>query len=188
MPGIFYLKLNKHPVPKPLDASHATPRDRDIMERALQLAAKAAMLGEVPVGAIVYETDTGRVLGECYNTREQSRNPLAHAEQLAILEAAHKIGDWRLDSCTLVVTLEPCAMCAGAIVNARVGRVVFGAMDPKAGFVGSLGNLLEDDRLNHRVKAIAGVNSDKSGSLLKQFFATLREQRASTKRANQRKP
>lgn len=145
------------------------------MERALQLAAKAAMLGEVPVGAIVYETDTGRVLGECYNTREQSRNPRTPSNSPS-LKLLTKSATGRLDSCTLVVTLEPGTKWPGAIVNARVGRVVFGAMDPKAGFVGSLGNLLEDDRLNHRVKAIAGVNSDKSGSLLKQFFATLRGQ------------
>ncbi len=177
MSGAFYLRLNQRRVAKPQDASHATPLDRDMMERALLLAAKAAAIGEVPVGAIVYETASGKMLGQGFNTREKSHNPLAHAEQLAILEAARNIGDWRLDACTLVVTLEPCAMCAGAIVNARVGRVVFGAMDPKAGFAGSLGNLLEDERLNHRVKAIAGVCGEECGAVLKKFFGSRREEK-----------
>lgn len=188
MSGTFYLRLNQRRVAKPLDASHASALDREMMENALQLATKAAMRGEVPVGAIVYETASGKVLGRAFNTRETTRNPLGHAEQLAIFEAAKKIGDWRLDACTLIITLEPCAMCAGAIVNARVGRVVFGAMDPKAGFAGSLGNLLDDDRLNHRVQPIAGVCGDQSGTLLKEFFTKLREQRTKARSTKNSKP
>lgn len=186
MSGTFYLRL-KQRVPQPLDATHATPLDRAMMQKALALAAKAAKVGEVPVGALVYETATARVVGQSFNTREADRNPLAHAEHIAILEAAKKIRDWRLDACTLVVTLEPCAMCAGAIVNARLARVVYGAMDPKAGFAGSLGNLLEDTRLNHHVKPIAGVCADESSAMLKDFFARLRSERA-TKFTSKRKP
>ena len=115
-----------------MSAAGATDRDRAMMRRALELADEAASMGETPVGAVVFETATGRVLGEGANRRETDRDPSAHAEHLAIVRAARALGDWRLNACTLCVTLEPCPMCAGLIVNARVGRVVYGADDPKA--------------------------------------------------------
>lgn len=158
----------------PADASHATPADLHHMRRALVLAHAAADLGEVPVGAVVYETLSGKLVAESANTRETRRDPAGHAEFTAILAAARARKDWRLPDCTLVVTLEPCAMCAGLIVNARVGRVVFGARDPKAGFAGSLGNLLDDARLNHRVQAIEGVCGDGCAQVLSSFFTRLR--------------
>src|SRR5437762_2917218 len=112
--------------------------DGSMMLRAIALARHAATLGEVPVGAVVYETATGRVLGEGFNRREADHDPAAHAELIAIRAAAAALGDWRLNHCTLAVTLEPCAMCAGLIVNARLGRLLYGASDPKAGAAGSL--------------------------------------------------
>lgn len=152
----------------------ATDADRVMMLRALELASEAALRGEVPVGAVVYETATGRVLSEGANTRETTNDPTGHAEIIAIRAAAEAIGDWRLNDCTLVVTLEPCAMCAGAIVNARVGRLVFAASDPKAGYAGSLARLTEDERLNHRVRPIAGVMAEEAGQLLRDFFRARR--------------
>ncbi|MCA9303004.1 MAG: nucleoside deaminase [Phycisphaerales bacterium] len=154
-----------------------TPTDLLMMRRALELADEASELGEVPVGAVVYETMTGVVLGEGRNTREGGRDPTGHAEFTAIKHACDTINDWRLNHCTLVVTLEPCPMCAGLIVNARVGRVVFGASDPKAGAVRSLYGLLEDTRLNHRAEVIEGVLADESSDRLKGFFRSLREPR-----------
>ncbi len=148
------------------------------MRRALDLAAGAASIGEVPVGAVVYETATGRVLGEGSNRREIDRDPAAHAELIAIRAAAATLGDWRLNACTLVVTLEPCAMCAGLIVNARVGRLVYGARDPKAGASESLYRLTSDARLNHRVEPIAGVLEDRCAAILKDFFRSLRQSRS----------
>lgn len=148
--------------------------DLAMMRRALSLARRAARAGEVPVGAVVYETATGRILGEGFNRRELDKDPTAHAELLAIREAAFTLGDWRLNHCTLAVTLEPCPMCAGLIVNARLGRLLYGATDPKAGAAGSLMRLTEDPRLNHRVTPIAGVLADEAAALLKQFFADLR--------------
>lgn len=148
--------------------------DHAMMARALELARRAMEQGEVPVGAVVYETATGRILGEGHNEREGARDPSAHAEHLAMVRAAQNLGDWRLQGCTLVVTLEPCAMCAGLIVNARVERVVFGAMDPKAGACGSLMRLTEDRRLNHRVTPLAGVMGAECGAILREFFGRLR--------------
>jgi tRNA(adenine34) deaminase len=148
--------------------------DHEQMARALALAGQAAELGEVPVGCVVYETATGLVLGEGFNRREIDHDPLAHAELIAIRRAASVLGDWRLNACTLVVTLEPCAMCAGAIVNARLGRLVFGASDPKAGACGSLMRLSEDDRLNHRVTPVRGLMEAECSSLLRGFFQRLR--------------
>lgn len=152
-----------------------TGTDLMMMRRALELANQAAELGEVPVGAVVYETMTGIVIGEGRNTREGGRDPAGHAEFTAIKHACDAINDWRLNHCTLVVTLEPCPMCAGLIVNARVGRVVFGASDPKAGAVRSLYELLEDDRLNHRAEVIEGVLAAESSGRLKRFFQALRK-------------
>jgi tRNA(adenine34) deaminase len=142
------------------------------MEEALSLAAQAASEGEIPVGAIVLDRE-GRVIGRGRNRRE-SGDPLGHAELLAIAEAAAAIGDWRLEGTTMVVTLEPCAMCAGALVNARVERLIFGARDPKAGFCGSLGNLVQDPRLNHRLEVEGGFMEEQSGEMLRAFFRQLR--------------
>jgi tRNA(adenine34) deaminase len=152
----------------------ATETDVAMMRRALELARRAESAGEVPVGAVVYETPGGRVLGEAHNRRETDRDPAAHAELLAIRAAARALGDWRLGACTLVVTLEPCAMCAGLIVNARVGRLVYGAADPKAGAVDSLYRLTRDPRLNHRVDPISGVLADDCAALLTGFFRARR--------------
>ena len=142
------------------------------MEMALALAEEAATAGEVPVGAVIVSRD-GVVLGRGRNCRE-SGDPLGHAEIVAIREAAANAEGWRLDGTTMFVTLEPCAMCAGAIVNSRIAVLVFGAADPKAGFCGSLGNLVQDARLNHRVELVSGVREDASSALLKTFFRKLR--------------
>ena len=154
----------------------ASPSQTDLamMRRALELADEASSMRETPVGAVVYETSTGKVLGEGFNRRETDKDPSAHAEHIAILNAAQVVGDWRLNHCTLCVTLEPCPMCAGLIVNARVGRVVFGAEDPKGGAVRSLYTLLEDERLNHRCEVIPGVLAQESGDRLRSFFRSLR--------------
>ena len=146
--------------------------DRGWMERALDLAREAAEHHEVPVGAVVVAPD-GTLFGERNRTRELA-DPTAHAEILAIRRAAAHQGDWRLEGHALYVTLEPCAMCAGAIVLSRVERVVFGASDPKAGMCGSLGNLVQDARLNHRVELDSGVLGEQASSLLKTFFADRR--------------
>lgn len=160
--------------PSSAGAGAATAADEAMMRRALGLAELAATLGEVPVGAVVYRTADGTVVGEGFNRRETDNDPLGHAELIALSAAARAVGDWRLNDCTLVVTLEPCAMCAGAVVNARVGRLVFGARDPKAGACGSLMRLTEDARLNHRVTPVEGVLADACGDLLRTFFRSLR--------------
>jgi tRNA(adenine34) deaminase len=143
------------------------------MEVALAEAGAAAAAGEVPVGAVVV-SPAGELLGQAHNRRERDGDPLAHAELLAIRRAAQAVGGWRLVGATLYVTLEPCAMCAGALVLARVGRLVYGAPDPKAGFCGSLGDLVRDPRLNHRMEVVAGVLGERSAGLLRGFFAGLR--------------
>jgi tRNA(adenine34) deaminase len=150
-----------------------TPEDHARMGLALDLARDAAAAGEVPVGAVVVGPD-GAQLGGSGNRRERDGDPTAHAEILALREAAARLGRWRLDGCTLYVTLEPCAMCAAACVLARIAMVVFGAADPKAGFAGSLGNLLDDSRLNHRVSWRRGLRADEAGALLASFFAIVR--------------
>ncbi len=146
--------------------------DKEGMRLALTEAERASAEGEVPVGAVVVrESD---VIGRGRNRRESLDDPLAHAELLAIRQAAQATGGWRLSRCTLFVTLEPCAMCAGALVASRVERLVFGASDPKAGFCGSLGNLVRDPRLNHCVSVTGGVLADECSRLLRRFFAGLR--------------
>jgi tRNA(adenine34) deaminase len=142
------------------------------MEAALTEARAAAAIGEVPIGAVVVRE--GEILGRGHNRRETDGDPLAHAEILAIREAARAIGGWRLSGCTLYVTLEPCAMCAGALVAARIDRLVYGPADPKAGYCGTLGNLVQDPRLNHRLVVEAGVLAEESAALLRSFFADLR--------------
>jgi tRNA(adenine34) deaminase len=142
------------------------------MGRALEMARSCEPSGDVPVGCVIVRAgaDEDDLLASAGNRREALGDPTAHAEILSLRAAAAAAGSWRLDGCELYVTLEPCAMCAGAIVLARVDRVVFGATDPKAGFVGSLGDLLRDDRLNHRVEVTGGVLADESGELLRAFF------------------
>jgi len=142
------------------------------MQMALQEAQAAMGENEVPIGAVVVHGDA--VIGRAHNQREQLRDPTAHAEMIAITQAAASLGSWRLEDCTLYVTLEPCPMCAGAIVQARIPMVVYGAADPKAGAVRSLFRLLEDPRLNHRAEVLPGVMGDECAAILTQFF---REQR-----------
>jgi len=144
------------------------------MALALDEARAAARDGEVPVGAIVYETATGVELARGANSRERARDPSGHAEHAAILGACAAIGDWRLNHCSLAVTLEPCPMCAGLIVNARIGRLVFGARDPKAGAVRSLYTICDDERLNHRCAVVEGVLADACAGVLSAFFKDLR--------------
>ena len=149
------------------------------MEQALREAEAACGEDEVPIGAIiVHESPTGggrRVIAAAHNQREQLRDPTAHAEMLAITQAAQALGNWRLDGCTLYVTLEPCPMCAGAIVLARIPRVVYGAADPKAGAANTLYQLLDDPRLNHRADVLAGVLAEQCGQILSQFFRIRRK-------------
>ncbi len=144
----------------------------DAMAEALRLAREAGARGEVPVGAVALHD--GRIVGRGVNARESDRDPTAHAELLAIQEAARTLGRWRLTGVTLVVTLEPCAMCAGAMVLARIDRLVFGASDPKAGAVGSLMDLSADPRLNHRFAVERGVRAEECGAVLKEFFRARR--------------
>jgi tRNA(adenine34) deaminase len=139
------------------------------MRLALEQAALTAASADVPVGAVVVDAD-GEVLGVGCNARELTGDPTAHAEVLALRAAASALGTWRLSGCTLVVTLEPCTMCAGALVLARVSRVVFGAADPKAGAVGSLWDVVRDRRLNHRPEVVGGVLAAECGSMLRAFF------------------
>jgi len=142
------------------------------MRRALELASRCAEHGDVPIGAVVVRDD--QLIGAAGNERELRGDPTAHAEILAVRHAAAAAESWRLDGCTLYVTLEPCAMCAGAIVLARLDRVVFGAADPKAGFAGSLGNLVQDPRLNHEATLVSGVLAEETGEMLRAFFQARR--------------
>ena len=154
------------------------PSDERFMRDALGAARRALSHGDVPVGAAVVKG--GLVIARGRNARERDRDPTAHAEIVAIRRAAKKLGSWRLSGCTLYVTLEPCAMCAGAMVLARLPRLVYGASDPKAGFTGSLGDLVRHPRLNHRVDVTAGVLGAECGRILVEFF---RERRAEKPRA-----
>jgi len=145
------------------------------MSEAIALARQASELGEVPIGCVIVHDPSGNVIGRGYNRRETDRDPTAHAEILAMREAGKALGHWRLVDCTLVVTLEPCPMCAGAIVNARIPRLIYGCADPKAGAVRTLYQVCTDARLNHRVEVTAGVLADDCRELLRAFF---RQQRA----------
>lgn len=149
--------------------------DREGMRLALAEARAAAAEGEVPVGAVVVRD--GCVIGRGHNRRENDGDPLAHAEILALGRAAAATEGWRLEGTTLYVTLEPCAMCAGALVASRVERLVYGARDPKAGYCGSLGDVVRDPRLNHRLEVVAGVLAEECSALLTSFFAGLRRRR-----------
>ncbi|APG28438.1 tRNA-specific adenosine deaminase [Syntrophotalea acetylenivorans] len=145
------------------------------MQVSLQEAAAAAALGEVPVGAIVVHD--GVIIGRGYNLRESSNDPTSHAEMIAIRQAAETLGSWRLLDCTLYVTLEPCVMCMGAIILARIPRLVFGCRDPRVGAVGSIYDLSKDDRFNHRVAVTEGVLGDICSEMLSDFFRQLRAKR-----------
>lgn len=146
--------------------------DDRMMDLALAEARCCLEWGDVPVGAVVARGE--ETLAAAGNQRERLADPTAHAEILALREASQRLGTWRLEGCTLYVTLEPCAMCAGALVLARADRLVFGAADPKAGFAGSLGDLVRDPRLNHRLEVRGGVRAEEAGALLRQFFGTRR--------------
>ena len=143
------------------------------MREAFALAMKAQESKDVPVGAVVVDPD-GNIIGRGFNNREVTKNPLGHAEVNALNDAAKNLGSWRLDDCTLVVTLEPCTMCAGAIVQSRIGRVVFGAFDEKAGAVGSLWDVVRDTRLPHRPEVISGVLAKEAARILTNFFKSKR--------------
>ncbi|MBO1005496.1 tRNA adenosine(34) deaminase TadA [Pseudogracilibacillus auburnensis] len=150
-------------------------QDEKYMILAIEEAKKAEKIGEVPIGAIiVYENN---VLATGFNIRETKQKTLSHAELIAIEEANRKIGSWRLEDCTLYVTLEPCPMCAGAIVQSRIKRVVYGAADPKAGCAGTLMNLLDDHRFNHQVQIEKGVLESECSTLLTNFFRDLRKKK-----------
>lgn len=151
------------------------------MDQAIELAKKAADIGEVPIGAIVVKDD--QIIGQAYNLRETDCRATAHAELLAIESANQYLGAWRLEGASLYVTLEPCPMCAGAIINARIHQVIYGASDTKAGCGGSLCNLIEDERFNHQAQIIAGIRSQETGQLLSQFFKNLRQSKKSYKQA-----
>ncbi len=144
--------------------------DEERMRLALTIAREALPLGEVPVGALVIRDQDGLVLARACNRRETLADPTAHAERLALTEAGGKVGSWRLDGCTLYVTLEPCPMCAGAIVLSRIGRVVYGCADKKAGACRSIYRLLDDPRLNHRPQVTGGVLADECAQVLTDFF------------------
>ena len=146
--------------------------DEHFMQQALDLAREAGLLGEVPVAAVIVKD--GAVIARAHNRRELDKNPVAHAEVLAIQEASKGLGDWRLEGCTLYVTLEPCAMCSGAMWLARIERCVYGCADPKSGFLGSLYNLSETKQLNHHYSVTSGVLADECADLLQQFFRKIR--------------
>ncbi|SIT67764.1 tRNA adenosine(34) deaminase TadA [Microbacterium sp. RU33B] len=149
------------------------PADDAAMRRALALAAEAAAHGEIPVGAVVTDA-SGAVIGEGRNLREVTHDPTAHAEVVALRAAAASTGSWNLSGCSLVVTLEPCLMCAGALLQARVSRLVFGAWDDKAGASGSMYDVVRDRRLPHRAEVVGGVREDESSAVLRGFFTERR--------------
>ncbi|PNZ65726.1 tRNA adenosine(34) deaminase TadA [Staphylococcus croceilyticus] len=152
--------------------------DEYYMNLAIEEAKKAQLLGEVPIGAIIVKDN--EIIARAHNLRETAQQPTAHAEHIAIERASKVVGSWRLEDCTLYVTLEPCVMCAGAIVMSRIPKVVFGAMDPKGGCSGSLMNLLEEPRFNHRASVVTGVLENECGDLLRNFFRELREKKSKT--------
>ncbi|GGE85901.1 tRNA adenosine(34) deaminase TadA [Priestia taiwanensis] len=146
--------------------------DEQYMKVAIEQAREAEAIGEVPIGAVVVHND--EIISKAYNLRERDQRSIAHAELLAIDEACKKLGTWRLEEATLYVTLEPCPMCAGAIVLSRVKRVVYGATDPKGGCAGTLMNLLQEERFNHQAEVVSGVLEEECGAMLTNFFRTLR--------------
>ncbi|KRM71503.1 nucleoside deaminase [Lacticaseibacillus brantae DSM 23927] len=166
--------------------AHVALSDTDIafyMRLALDEARDAMAIGEVPIGAVIVKD--GQVVGRGHNLREHSQNSLLHAEVLAIEEACATLGSWRLEDADLFVTLEPCPMCAGAMINSRLRTCYYGAPDPKAGVAGSLGNLLTDTRFNHQVDVVAGVSEAESAALLQSFFKAIRARRKANKKRKQ---
>lgn len=161
----LFLHTSRHPDVSDIDLA--------MMQRAIELAGKAAALGEVPVGAVVYKGS--KIIAEAFNLRESANDATGHAELLAISKAGRALGEWRLTDCSLAVTLEPCPMCAGALVNARLDRLIYGAADPKAGACHTLYEIPSDGRLNHRVTMIGGVMADSCRKLLKDFFQERRQ-------------
>lgn len=155
--------------------------DEKYMKLALRQAQKAYELGEVPIGCVIVQD--GKVIGRGYNRRNTDKNTLAHAEITAIRKASKKVGDWRLEDCILYVTLEPCQMCSGAIVQARIPKVVIGCMNPKAGCAGSVLNVLQMPEFNHQVDMVKGVLEQECSTMLKQFFAELRIRNKAEKEA-----
>ena len=149
------------------------------MKEAIKEGKKAAKIMEVPIGAIIVHE--GQIIGRGYNQRNTRKSTLAHAELIAIEKASKVMGDWRLEGCTMYVTVEPCPMCAGAIVQARLDEVVIGTMNPKAGCAGSIYNLLEDSRFNHQVKVITGVCQEACATMMSEFFRRLREEKKTEK-------
>ena len=158
-----------------------TETDLAFMREAIAEAKKAPAIGEVPVGAVVVHD--GEIIARAHNRRNIDHDPSAHAELIAIRDAAQAIGDWRLEACTVYVTLEPCPMCAGAMVLARVGRCVYGCVDPKAGYMGSLADLSCDDRLNHSFPVTSGVLEDECSELLRSFFRDIRRKKKAARKA-----
>ena len=154
-------------------------QDEKYMKQAIKQAKKAYALDEVPIGCVIVASD--KIIARGYNRRNTDKNPLAHAELSAIRKASKKTGDWRLEECTMYVTLEPCQMCAGAIVQARIPRVVIGAMNPKAGCAGSVMNLLQIEGFNHQVKITEGVLEEECSEMLSAFFRELREKKKQAK-------
>ncbi len=152
------------------------------MKLALKEAKKAANIGDVPIGCVIVQND--RVIAKGYNRRNKENSVLAHAEIAAIKQACKKVGDWRLEDCTMYVTLEPCQMCAGAMVQARLGSVVIGAMNPKAGCAGSVINLLQMDGFNHQVDVTRGIMEEECSQILTDFFTKLREEKSKTSLTN----
>ena len=154
-------------------------RNEKYMKAAIREAKKAYKLGEVPVGSVIIQND--KIIARGYNRRNTDKNTLAHAEMSAIKKASKKTGDWRLEDCTMYVTLEPCQMCAGAIVQSRLGKVVIGSMNPKAGCAGSVINLLQMKQFNHQVEMETGVLEEECSTMLSGFFQELREKKKQTK-------
>lgn len=147
-----------------------TSEDFKFMKMALQIARLAEQRGEVPIGAVIVDQKSGKIVSKAHNLKESLKTPIGHAEIIALHRAAKKLGRWRLTDCTLYVTLEPCAMCAGALVQARLGRVVYATQDPKAGACESLFSIGQDQRLNHRFEISSGIMQNESSELLKSFF------------------
>ncbi len=156
-------------------------RDKKYMKEAIRQAKKAYAIGEVPIGCVIVYED--KIIGRGYNRRTIDKNTLAHAELLAIRKASKKMGDWRLEGCTMYVTLEPCQMCSGAIVQSRIPRVVVGCMNPKAGCAGSILNLLQMEEFNHQAELITGVMEEECSQMMKSFFKELREAKKEQKKA-----
>ena len=165
--------------PMPLDASETNSLDESFMRHALREAQAAFDEDEVPIGAlVVFDDPTGggpRIIGAAHNQREQLRDPTAHAEMIAITQAAEALENWRLEGAEIFVTLEPCPMCAGALVNSRVARIVYGADDPIAGACGSVFNIVNEKRLNHRIPVVKGVLGERCSEILKSFFRSRRQ-------------